>query len=184
MIFRSTQIFCCSSKINYGHNLKLMEACKPLQEYAWFVNEIRSNQSNQLNTETSIDRAIDTMPDDYRIKAYLLNNRAEVKRMCITEFNKQKFLYDCRREAEEERERAERAEAKARDAETKARNAEAEAKNAKAEAAEARRNAEEEKITFIRNLMKNAHMSAEEAMETIGISTDDFQKYSDILYSI
>ena len=97
--------------------------------------------------------------------------------MCITEFNKQKFLYDCRREAEEERERAERAEAKARDAE-------AEAKNAKAEAAEARRNAEEEKITFIRNLMKNAHMSAEEAMETIGISTDDFQKYSDILYSI
>ena len=104
--------------------------------------------------------------------------------MCITEFNKQKFLYDCRREAEEERERAERAEAKARDAETKARNAEAEAKNAKAEAAEAKRNAEEEKITFIRNLMKNAHMSAEEAMETIGISTDDFQKYSDILYSI
>ena len=97
--------------------------------------------------------------------------------MCITEFNKQKFLYDCRREAEEERERAERAEAKARDAE-------AEAKNAKAEAAEAKRNAEEEKITFIRNLMKNAHMSAEEAMETIGISTDDFQKYSDILYSI
>ena len=104
--------------------------------------------------------------------------------MCITEFNKQKFLYDCRREAEEERERAERAEAKARDAEAKARDAEAEAKNAKAEAAEARRNAEEEKITFIRNLMKNAHMSAEEAMETIGISTDDFQKYSDILYSI
>ena len=177
MIFRSTQIFCCSSKINYGHNLKLMEACKPLKEYAWFVNEIRSNQSKQLNTETSIDRAIDTMPDDYRIKAYLLNNRAEVKRMCITEFNKQKFLDDCRREAEEERERADRAEAKARDAE-------AEAKNAKAEAAEAKRNAEEEKITFIRNLMKNAHMSAEEAMETIGISTDDFQKYSDILYSI
>ena len=104
--------------------------------------------------------------------------------MCITEFNKQKFLYDCRREAEEERERAERAEAKARDAEAKARDAEAEAKNAKAEAAEAKRNAEEEKITFIRNLMKNAHMSAEEAMETIGISTDDFQKYSDILYNI
>ena len=134
MIFRSTQIFCCSSKINYGHNLKLMEACKPLQEYAWFVNEIRSNQSKQLNTETSIDRAIDTMPDDYRIKSYLLNNRAEVKRMCITEFNKQKFLYDCKREAEEERERAERAEAKARDAEAKARNAETKAKEAEEKA--------------------------------------------------
>ena len=98
------------------------------------------------------------------------NNRAEVKRMCITEFNKQKFLYDCRREAEEERERADRAEAKARDAETKARDAEAKLIKA-----------EEEKISFIRNLMNNSHMSAEEAMKTMGINPDDFQKYADML---
>ena len=178
MIFRSTQIFCCSSKINYGHNLKLMEACKPLQEYAWFVNEIRSNQSNQLNTETSIDRAIDTMPDDYRIKSYLLNNRAEVKRMCITEFNKQKFLYDCKREAEEERERAERAEAKARDAEAKARNAETKAKEAEEKA---RKEKFQSELSFVKILMGNTNMSAEEAMKTMGINTDDFQKYTDIL---
>ena len=171
MIFRSTQIFCCSSKINYGHNLKLMEACKPLQEYAWFVNEIRSNQSKQLNTETSIDRAIDTMPDDYRIKSYLLNNRAEVKRMCITEFNKQKFLYDCKREAEEERERADRAEAKARDAEEKARDAEEKARKEKFQS----------ELSFVKILMGNTNMSAEEAMKTIGIKPDDFQKYADIL---
>ena len=171
MIFRSTQIFCCSIKINYGHNLKLMEACKPLQEYAWFVNEIRSNQSNQLNTETSIDRAIDTMPDDYRIKSYLLNNRAEVKRMCITEFNKQKFLDDCRREAEEERERADRAEAKARDAEEKARDAEEKARKEKFQS----------ELSFVKILMGNTNMSAEEAMKTIGIKPDDFQKYTDIL---
>ena len=171
MIFRGTQIFCCSSKINYGHNLKLMEACKPLQEYAWFVNEIRSNQSNQLNTETSIDRAIDTMPDDYRIKSYLLNNRAEVKRMCITEFNKQKFLDDCRREAEEERERADRAEAKARDAEEKARDAEEKARKEKFQS----------ELSFVKILMVNTNMSAEEAMKTMGINTDDFQRYTDIL---
>ena len=171
MIFRSTQIFCCSSKINYGHNLKLMEACKPLQEYAWFVNEIRSNQSNQLNTETSIDRAIDTMPDDYRIKSYLLNNRAEVKRMCITEFNKQKFLDDCKREAEEERERADRAEAKARDAEEKARDAEEKARKEKFQS----------ELSFVKILMGNTNMSAEEAMKAIGIKPDDFQKYADIL---
>ena len=171
MIFRSTQIFCCSSKINYGHNLKLMEACKPLQEYAWFVNEIRSNQSNQLNAETSIDRAIDTMPDDYRIKSYLLNNRAEVKRMCITEFNKQKFLDDCKREAEEERERADRAEAKARDAEEKARDAEEKARKEKFQS----------ELSFVKILMGNTNMSAEEAMKAIGIKPDDFQKYADIL---
>ena len=185
MIFRSTQIYCCSSKINYGHNLKLMEACKPLQEYAWFVNEIRSNQSKQLNTETSIDRAIDTMPDDYRIKSYLLNNRAEVKRMCITEFNKQKFLYDCKREAEKERERADRAEAKARDAEEKARNAETKARDAETKARDAEAKARKEKfqseLSFVKILMGNTSMSAEEAMKTIGIKPDDFQKYADIL---
>ena len=187
--------------INYGHNLKLMEACKPLREYAWFVNEIRSNQSKQLNTGTSIDRAIDTMPDDYGIKSYLLNNRAEVKRMCITEFNKQKFLYDCRREAEEERERADRAEAKAKDAEAKARDAEIKARDAETKARDAETKArdaetkardaeakliksEEEKILFIKNLMKNSHMSAEDAMKNIGINPHDFQKYADMLLNI
>ena len=97
--------------------------------------------------------------------------------MCITEFNKQKFLDDCRREAEEERERADRAEAKVRDAETKARDAETKARDAEAKLIKA----EEEKISFIRNLMNNSHMSAEEAMKTMGINTDDFQKYTDIL---
>ena len=141
-----------------------LEACKPLREYAWFVNEIRSNQSKQLNTETTIDRAIDTMPDDYRIKSYLLNNRAEVKRMCITEFNKQKFLDDCKREAEEERERADRAEKKAREAEEKA-----------------RKEKFQSELSFIKILMGNTNMSAEEAMKAIGIKPDDFQKYADIL---
>lgn len=27
--------------INQGHNKKLLEACKVLNEYSWFVNEIR-----------------------------------------------------------------------------------------------------------------------------------------------
>ena len=29
--------------INYGKNKKIMNACKPLQEYAWLVNEVRQN---------------------------------------------------------------------------------------------------------------------------------------------
>ena len=91
--------------------------------------------------------------------------------MCITEFNKQKFLYDCKREAEEERERADRAEAKARDAEEKARDAEEKARKEKFQS----------ELSFVKILMGNTNMSAEEAMKTMGINTDDFQKYTDIL---
>ena len=91
--------------------------------------------------------------------------------MCITEFNKQKFLDDCRREAEEERERADRAEAKARDAEEKARDAEEKARKEKFQS----------ELSFVKILMGNTNMSAEEAMKAIGIKPDDFQKYADIL---
>ena len=98
--------------------------------------------------------------------------------MCITEFNKQKFLDDCRREAEEERERADRAEAKARDAEAKARNAETKAKEAEEKA---RKEKFQSELSFVKILMGNTNMSAEEAMKAIGIKPDDFQKYADIL---
>ena len=84
--------------------------------------------------------------------------------MCITEFNKQKFLDDCKREAEEERERADRAEKKAREAEEKA-----------------RKEKFQSELSFIKILMGNTNMSAEEAMKAIGIKPDDFQKYADIL---
>lgn len=56
-----------------------MKACKPLAEYAWFIEEIRQNQSSGMDIEAAVDRAIDTMPDEYVIKMILTENRAEVK---------------------------------------------------------------------------------------------------------
>ena len=32
--------------INYGKNKKLMDACKPLKEYAWLVDKIRKYQDS------------------------------------------------------------------------------------------------------------------------------------------
>ena len=50
--------------INYGRNKELMEKCKPLAEYSRFVD---------------------------KVKPFLMANKAEVTRMCITEFNEEKF---------------------------------------------------------------------------------------------
>ena len=78
--------------INYGKNRQLMEACKPLNEYAWLVDTIRRHQRDLKNLEAAIDKAIDEMPDDFVIKEFLLLNKAEVKGMFLTEYNQEKVL--------------------------------------------------------------------------------------------
>ena len=85
--------------INYGKNLKLMEACEPLSEYAWLVETIRTNQQTMRNLETAIDAAIDEMPDEFVIKRFLLQNKAEVKGMFLTEYDQEKVLAQERRDS-------------------------------------------------------------------------------------
>ena len=87
--------------INYGKNKKLMESCKPLAEYAWLVEEIRNN-SKHMDIETAVDQAIETMPENYLIKSILIGNKAEVKDMCITEYNEAETMQMFREEGREE----------------------------------------------------------------------------------
>ena len=85
--------------INYGKNKALMEACDPLNEYAWLVDAIRRNQRQLKNLEAAIDAAIDEMPDDFSIKRFLLQNKAEVKGMFLTEYDQEKVLEQARRDS-------------------------------------------------------------------------------------
>ena len=64
-----------------------MDSCQPLREYADLVENIRSAQKILKNIEAAIDYAIDSMPDDSLIKSLIIANRAEVKRMFITEYD-------------------------------------------------------------------------------------------------
>ena len=88
--------------INYSRNRALVEACKPLKEYAWFVEKVNDKQKKLSNLEAAVDQAIDEMPDNFVIKAFLTANRAEVKRMCITEYNEAKEMTYLREEAIED----------------------------------------------------------------------------------
>ena len=40
-----------------------------------------------MGIEDAVDRALNEMPQEYEIRPFLMGNRAEVKQMCITEYN-------------------------------------------------------------------------------------------------
>jgi len=86
--------------INYGHNKDLLNGCKPLGEYAWFIDKVRNGKTNVF--EEAIDIALAEMPDEFVIKSFLIANRAEVKRMCITEYDESRTLAEQREEGRAE----------------------------------------------------------------------------------
>ena len=92
--------------INYGHNRELLKACKPLEEYSWFIAKIRevngtSDGDKPMSVEAAIDKAIEEMPDDFLIKGFIVENRAEVMDMCLTEYNEAETMEMFKEEGEE-----------------------------------------------------------------------------------
>ena len=90
--------------INYGKNKDLMDTCRPLGEYAWLVDRVRHHQHVLHNFEAAVDAAIDEMPEDFVIRAFLLANRAGVKAMFLTEYDKEREFELLRREERRETE--------------------------------------------------------------------------------
>ena len=79
-----------------------MDACRPLAEYAWLVERIRKNRKAGMEIGEAVDKAIDDMPVDYSIRMFLIGNRAEVKDMCITEYNEAETMKMFREEGRKE----------------------------------------------------------------------------------
>ena len=88
--------------INPGKNDAFLATCKPLYEYSWFVSEIRKNRQNGMKIGKATDKAFDEMPKDFLIRPFILQNRAEVKKMCITEYNEEETMQLFKEEGKEE----------------------------------------------------------------------------------
>ena len=58
--------------INYGRNKELLEKCKSLDEYSWFVAEVKKNQKELGDLKRAIDKTLDGMPNNYLIKPFLM----------------------------------------------------------------------------------------------------------------
>jgi flagellar biosynthesis/type III secretory pathway protein FliH len=50
--------------------------------------------------EDAIDRAIDDLPEDFKIREFILKNRVEVKNMCLFEYNEKRHIEGERADAE------------------------------------------------------------------------------------
>ena len=84
--------------INADKNRGLMTACQPLREYADLLENIRRAQKKRKNIEAAIDDALDAMPDNSLIKPFIIANKAEVKRMFITEYDEAATLEKFKKE--------------------------------------------------------------------------------------
>ena len=81
--------------INRGRNAELMSACRPLADYSQFVADVRNYGQQLHDMDSAIRKAVDALPEDSMIREYLLANIAEVKEMCLTEYDEdaeRKFL--------------------------------------------------------------------------------------------
>lgn len=79
----------CQSHTNYGRNADLLRACKPLEEYSWFINRINEILFDQDPKDIVIatKTAIDEIPMDFEIRSFLISHKAEVTGMLDTEYN-------------------------------------------------------------------------------------------------
>lgn len=140
--------------INYGHSKDILEACKPLKEYSWFVERIRAK--NELDIENAIAAAINEMPENFVIKSYILANRAEVMDMCLTEYNEAETMNLFREEGRQEGRQEGRREGR-------------------------QEGRQESLINSIKNIMETLNLSSQEAMNALKIPDSERSHYLDIL---
>ena len=92
--------------INYGHNKKLMEACRKLYEYSCFVETIRDYLNTGMKLGAAMDQAIEDCIRSDILKEFLLKHRGEVKQVILTEYNQERhaktLLEEGRKQGREE----------------------------------------------------------------------------------
>jgi len=82
-----TQVF----NINLGYNKALMEKCRTLHDYAVFVDFVRRYQK-RMPLESAVERAIHECIAADVLADFLKENRAEVVKMGLYEYDEEKFL--------------------------------------------------------------------------------------------
>ena len=148
--------------VNYGHNKELLEKCKPLYEYSFFVDRIRfhaddiKKERGEYILEEAIDRAIEDLPKDFKILEFILANRMEVKDMCLFEYDQEKAMQSERKEGKEE--------------------------GIEEGRKEGRKEGIEEGIKIILGMVKDGLISIKDASERLKISEDEVRERLKILF--
>ena len=94
--------------INYGKNKELMNCCRPLMEYSYFIKIVKQ-YSEKMERDCAINMAVDACITENILKDILTKNRAEVVDMLLTEYNEEKIMSLMEDELEEMKARYEQA---------------------------------------------------------------------------
>lgn len=74
--------------INYGKNKELMDACKDLRDYAFYVQKVR-DYAKIMDIEAAVDKAIEECIKNDVLTDILTKFKAEVKMVSLTEYDKE-----------------------------------------------------------------------------------------------
>ncbi len=77
--------------INKGHNIALMEHCKTLKEYAYYVQAVREAPEH-MTIEEKVEWAIDQCIKNDVLAEFLRTHRGEVMSVSIFEYDAEKHL--------------------------------------------------------------------------------------------
>lgn len=105
MVLKLTDAFCqvtdgkepcleCTAtmlNINYGHNRELMEKCRRLEEYAYFVRAVRQHIRGSRNLNMAITAAVNECIEQGKLKDILMKNKTEVIGMILTSFKDENY---------------------------------------------------------------------------------------------
>ena len=86
--------------INYGHNQELMNACKRLHDYSYFVECVRKYLRKGYMRKEAVVCAVDECIRKGILEDVLRKHRAEVEEMFLTTFNKREYEKAVRNEAQ------------------------------------------------------------------------------------
>ena len=115
--------------INFGKNKELMKSCRPLMEYATFVQKVK-DYSKIYERDEAIEFAVKDCIQEDILKDILIKNRAEVVDMLLTEYDEEKRIRIMKNELEEARLEAQEAKQQTKRAEQQAQKAEQQAQKA------------------------------------------------------
>lgn len=88
--------------INLGYNKELLDNCKVLRDYSYFVNEVRKRQQSGMEMEQAVREAKRSCIEKNILKEFLERNSAEVDDVILEEFNREKYEEDLWNQAKEE----------------------------------------------------------------------------------
>ena len=88
--------------INYGHNEKILNTCKRLHDYSYFIAEVNANLDRGMKLKDAIEKAIDSCIENGILADILIKHRAEVFDMLLTEYDEKLHMKTVKAEGYEE----------------------------------------------------------------------------------